>query len=366
MSLTLLPVLLALFLWWIFSQSIVRNLPIAVVDLQQSTLSRQLIRDFDATSELKIVQKISNLGAAKKALVGNEIYAYVVVPKHFDRDLYLGMTPQVTAFYNSQFILVGKLINKSLLTAHGTFDAQVGIAKELNKGNRNVSSAFGQTVAIRTQVTPLFNQNSSYAQFLLSGIVPALWQISIILSTVLFLTANHRIYGAQKMLRENYFKKVFSISFFYLPFFLIQGVAFLVWFYVMLDWPMFGSFVTLFFAQLVTAVACMIMGGLFFFLTLDPTRAMSFAAVFTAPSFAFMGVTFPVTDMGLLAKIWRNLLPISHYIEAQISQVSYGVTTWETIAQFMPSMTFYLVPLLLLTLLINKHHKQLDLKYETD
>ena len=103
---------------------------------------------------------------------------------------------------------------------------------------------------------------------------------------------------------------------------------------------------------------------LFFLITLDPTRAMSFAAVYTAPSFAFMGVTFPVTDMGMPAKIWRSLLPVSHYIEAQIGQASYGITAWETIAQFTPTMWGYLIPLLVVILLIKKHHRKLDLDNE--
>ena len=104
----------------------------------------------------------------------------------------------------------------------------------------------------------------------------------------------------------------------------------------------------------------MIMGSLFFFLTLDPARAMSFAAAFTAPSFAFMGITFPVTDMNNLAQLWRAMLPISHYIEAQISQVSYGLSAWETLSSFVPSMLGYLLPFLLTLLLIKKHLRKQD------
>ena len=103
-----------------------------------------------------------------------------------------------------------------------------------------------------------------------------------------------------------------------------------------------------------------LLNSFFFFLTLDPARAMSFAGAFTAPSFAFMGVTFPVTDMNALAQAWRGLLPISHYIEAQISQVSYGVTAWQTMINFTPPMLGYSIPLLLILLLVQKHLRKLD------
>jgi len=359
-SLTWIPVLLALSIWWIFSQGIARDLPIGVLDLQQSALSRQLIREFDATPTLQVSHTFTDINTAKNAFISNDIYAYMVIPKNFDRDIYIANAPQVTVFYNSQYILVGKLINSAVLQAHGTFNAQIATLKQLSKGNSNQLAALSKAVGIRTQITPLFNKNSNYAQFLVSAIVPALWQISIVVSTILFLTANYRFYGLKKMAANNTLKKLIGISAFYTPFFIIQGLAFLIWFYYLLNWPMEGSLLPLFFAQLVTVVACMVMGALFFFLTLDPARAMSFAGAFSAPSFAFMGVTFPVTDMNPIAEFWRALLPISHYIEAQISQVSYGASAWQTMSSFLPSMLGYLLPFILTLLLIKKQLRKME------
>jgi len=358
-SLTLLPLLLSLSIWWIFSQSMARNLPIAVVDLQKSSLSRQLTRNLDATDILNVVGSYDDIASAKHAFIGNKIYAYMVIPKNFDRDIYLNTPPRVSMFYNSQFILVGKLINKAVAQAHGTFDAQVAVMKQLSTGNKTTSSAFGKALTIRTQITPLFNKNANYAQFLVSGIVPAIWQISIVVSTILLLAANFRIYGQSAIFYKSPFKNMLKINAFYFPFFLVQGFTFLICFYQILDWPMMGSLFVLFIAQVITALACVIMGALFFLISFDPARAMSFAAAFTAPSFAFMGVTFPASDMNLLARSWRNLLPISHYIEAQISQVSYGLSACNTLSNFIPNMCFYFIPLLLTALLIKKQLKKM-------
>ncbi|WP_353496277.1 ABC transporter permease [Vibrio sp. CB1-14] len=353
--LTWLPIVLCLSIYWIFSQGIAHSLPIGVVDLSQSTLSQRLVRNYDATSMLSVDHQYSDIGQAKTAMIDGDIYAILYIPHGFDKSVMKSMPPQVTLFYNSQYILVGRLINSAALQAQGTFNAQVEVVKALAKGNTTSAAAVGKAVSVRTQITPLFNKGMNYAQFLVTAIVPAIWQIAIVSFTVLVLSANYRVAGIKPWLGET--KLVRHLAATLMPYFVwfsTLGLAFLIWFYDIIGWPMEGSWIVLIIAQLVTTVACMIMGALFFFLTCDAARAMSFAGAFTAPSFAFMGITFPATDMSPLALFWRELLPISHYIEVQVSQASYGVHAAQSLVHLAP-MLGYVLPLALTVLLIKKH-----------
>ncbi|WP_299129642.1 ABC transporter permease [uncultured Vibrio sp.] len=362
--LTWIPLLLAASIWLIFSQGIARDLPVAVVDLEHSQISQQFTRLVDASPTLQVTQKYSSVSEAAKAMIERDIYGYVVIPKHFDRDLYLGLNPQVSVFYNSQFILIGKLVNSALLQAQGTFNAQLEVVKQLSHGDTTVQSALGQAVTVQSQITPLFNKNTSYAQFLVSAVIPALWQIMIVVGTILVLTANVRARGLKAWLSHSPVKSLVSTLTPYVALFLAFGMAFSLWFYRLLDWPFNGSFMALTVAQLLTVISCIIMGCLFFFLTLDPARAMSFAGAFTAPSFAFMGITFPVTDMNTAAQVWRSLLPVSHYIEVQTAQSSYGVSAAQSLIS-LTSMFWYAVPALVVMLLIKKHLAQASLSAKT-
>ncbi|QIL86425.1 ABC transporter permease [Vibrio sp. HDW18] len=352
--LTWVPLLLAALIWWIFSQGIARDLPFGVVDLSHSQLSRQLIREVDATATLQVFDHYPSIAEASHALRSSQIYGYMVIPAQFDKSIYRQQQPAVTTFYNSQMILVGKLVNSAVVQAQSTFNAQVEVMKNLTGQSQTTLAAMGRAVPIRTQITPLFNQNNHYAQFLVSAIVPALWQISIVVSTILILAANYRHYGLQKWLADAPLRQLSRTLLPYLPIFLLQGLGFLIWFYDVLDWPMFGHFSILLIAQAFTVMACVIMAGFFYFLTLDPARAMSFAGAFTAPSFAFMGITFPASDMNSLAHLWRSLLPISHYIEVQVNQVSYGLDALTSL-QPLSNMWGYLFPLGITLLLIRKH-----------
>ena len=77
-----------------------------------------------------------------------------------------------------------------------------------------------------------------------------------------------------------------------------------------------------------------------------------------------MGITFPVTDMNTAAQIWRSLLPVSHYIEVQTAQSSYGVSAAESLIS-LSSMLWYAVPAFVVILLIKKHLVQAALSAQT-
>ncbi|EJC1209817.1 ABC transporter permease [Vibrio parahaemolyticus] len=355
--LTWVPILLSLTIWGVFSAGIARDLPIGVVDLQHSQLSRKLIQTLDASSTLSVDYYYTSANEAKNAMIEGDIYAFAVIPSKFDQDILLHRQPQLSVFFNSQYLLVAKLINSAVAQAQGYFDAQVQVMGNLAKGNTTTLSALGQALPVSTQITALFNRNTNYAQFLVTAIVPAIWQICIVVSTILILAAHFRIYGGKngfEFLGNKPHTKLSAILSQYIPVFMLQGALFLYWFYVLLDWPMEGSLVVMLLAQFVTVVACIIMGALFFFLSMDPARAMSFAGAFTAPSFAFMGITFPVSDMNTLAHAWRSLLPITHYIEVQVGQASYGASAAQSLSALWP-MLWYVVPLLLTAAFIHKY-----------
>ncbi|WP_047042815.1 ABC transporter permease [Vibrio mexicanus] len=352
-SLTWVPVALALTIWWIFSQGIATNLPIGVVDLDQSQLSRSFTRHLEATPTLAITQQYSSAAEAKRDLTKSDIYAYVVIPHEFDKQVRLGRSPQVSVFYNSQYILVGKLINSAVMQAQGTLNTKLAMGNNLGQGNSTLSAALGKALPIQTQITALFNLNSNYAQFLVGAIIPAIWQIGIIVTGIMTLSANNRERGVHQWLNRQPFLNVIRTLLPYLPLYLLQGIGFLWLFYGVLNWPMQGSLLIIAIAQVVTVVCCLIMATLFYFLSLDAARAMSFAGAFTAPSFAFMGITFPVSDMNSLAQFWRSLLPISHYIEMQVGQASYGASIWHSLNQLTP-MIGYLIPALACGYLIKR------------
>lgn len=321
-----LPGFLFLLVAWIFSAGIATGLPVGVVDHDGSTLSNKLIHFYDAAPAISTNTRFSSEEAAFDALRNGSIYAVIVIPENLLSDTYKGLSPRVSAFYNSQYILVGKLVHSAILGAHSTFNAGVEVKNLMAHGKPVTLQAAALAVPVRIQMTPLFNLNLNYAQFLVSAIIPAMWQIFIVATAVMSLVATDR----EGRLTENvsfYGPKLLYAKLSVL--FCIQaltGAAFLTAMFGKGGWAMNGSWITLLTGQWLMIIACIGIGFLFYLVFKDATRALSFVAGFTAPAFAFMGVTFPASDMLWLAKSWRALLPVSHYVEIQISETAYGTS----------------------------------------
>lgn len=340
-SVSWIPLLLFFILWWIFSAGIPRDLAIGIVDLDHSDLSRNLIRHYDSNPVLNVMSQYDSVRQGSSALVSGKINALVVIPSDLKRDVMTGHPPQVTAFYSTQFLLTGKLVASGLEMAQQTFSAEIDIIDAMIQGDV-IDQAISSAVPVSAQITPLFNANSNYAQFLASAIIPAIWQVLVILITMLALSRELRLKGLADWLKNNPFKAIMGKLLPYTLMLWLHGAIFLYCMFEVLNWPMHGDWGILLISQLLMILASQAVALLVFVVVQDADISLSFAAAYTAPSFAFMGITFPATNMNTLAQIWRDLIPVSHYMQIQLYQTNHGASVQTALPQ-MGALTLFFI-----------------------
>jgi ABC-2 type transport system permease protein len=319
-----LPLVLALWMGSVFQGGLLRELPIGLVDQDHSTLSRHLARELDGSALMSLQQEYLSVAEGVRALRAGNIYALVLFPHDLEKQVRQQRQPVVTAFYNGQLLLVGRLLNGSLLQILGAAAAQLSVANQLVQ-TPVLWTAMGDSVPILSQVTPLYNQAGNYALFLLPALLLALWQMLILIAAVSALVRRRRLGlrlpGSARLCSA----QLVRIFFPYLCIYWGWGILLLGLLVGGFGWPMVGSWGLLILAQGLMVLACLAVGCLFYGLTQDGARAMSLVAVYSAPAFAFMGITFPTHDMNGLAQLWRGLLPVAHYAELHIGQANIGM-----------------------------------------
>lgn len=329
--LTWAPLLSFILVIAIFYKGVARDLPISVVDNDHSQLSRQIITQINANPSLHVKKESVDLYSASKEISAGDIYATVVIPSNFERDVTQKKQPVISAFVNAQYLLIGKMINSALSSTIMQSASRIDFATNLSADGQS-KTALNATAPINTQITPFFNTYKNYFLFLVSAILPAILQILAAVSVIL---------SFGKMFKENkqkeFFKngKIFSVLIGKtLPYTIVYfgwGVVYLLYMYGTQPWEFQGSFAIVFFAMLLMIIAYQGVALSFFTLNFHTTRALSLASLYTAPAFAFLGITFPASSMPEFAFFWHNILPVSHYLKIQIALASYGSSALEVL-----------------------------------
>ena len=344
-------------LWWLFSAGLPRQLPVAIVDQDHSQLSRMLTRQLKANPVTE-PQNFTDLAAAVSAMQQAKVYAIVVFPYDMKKDLLTGHKPTIDVRYNSQFLLVGKLLSSQIQLSLGDGLLQVAGLKQLANGTPKSQVAVNLS-PIKSQTTALFNRNNNYIGFLVPPVLVALWQLLSMLvmanslNRELHLAPTTQVNGISNTLTEHFWPKVLAKLVLFTPILMLQGGFILAWLYLYLALPMAGSLALLLLAQLVMLLAVWSVVLLIFVVMRDSARVISFCTALFAPAFAFMGITFPTHDMPQLAQWWRLIMPSSHYIESHVSVVSYGAA-WPNVASQLSSYWGFICLLPLIYLLSRK------------
>ena len=340
---TLLPIVSFALVIAMFYEGVAVDLPIAVVDNDKSELSRKLLFNIEATSTVAITSYETSVKDALALVKSSQVYAIVIIPPHFEKEILLRTQPKVIAMLNTQYILIGKILTSALVETVANSAGEVEFMEDLVL-TQNADSAMDKISPIGLQITPFFNTYKNYFLFLVSAILPSIWQIFIVITTIVSFGTLFKEKRDKEFFKTEYIiSKIIGKMLPYTFVFTLMGALFLFYIYGTLGWIFEGSFAVTIFGMFLTVVAYQVI-ALFMFVTgFDYARALSLGAVYTAPAFAFLGVTFPIYNMNGFALFWRDMLPISHYVELQISQANYGADVFLEINKLLILASFWLL-----------------------
>ena len=320
---SVLPLVSFMLIIGIFSSGVVRDMPIAVVDNDRSELSRMILTNLEASPTIKIAFMQNSVKDATDLVKSSQAYGVVIIPTNFSKDTLLQKQPHVTAMLNTQYILIGKILTSALTSTIMTSSAQVEYVKNL-VDLQNPAASINSIAPIGLQITPFFNMYQNYYYFLVSALLPSMWQIFIVIATLVSVGVIFKEKREKDFFKDTKYvgAKLIGLLLPYTISYMLLGIIYLLYLYS--SWEFQGSFTLLVFGMFLTVVAYQAIALLLFVAGFDYARSLSLGAVYTAPAFAFLGVTFPIYNMNGFALFWRDLLPVSHYMQLQISQANYG------------------------------------------
>lgn len=323
------PLFTASFVYMTLSESIVRALPVGIVDFDNSQTSRNIAFNIESSATLSIQSRYNSVLEAKNAISKKDIYALIILPKDLEKNAKKGIPTSLPIYYNAELVFIGKNIQSALTQILANENVKLKFSKNIAQ-SANTTLAMGKSVDILPQIIALYNPNSDFAAFILPALIPCLWQLFIILCMIGFMAYDERdvghILNKQNKIRAFYAHLSIKV--------LLNTVIFFAWWGIfMLSFYRLGfisdisahNVATIALCAFVTIIAYSSIGIFLYALIRSHTRAISIAAVYAAPSLAFVGITYPINNMEAFATFWSKILPITKYLEVYMQQANYGL-----------------------------------------
>ena len=353
MLMLVLPLISFALTWGLFSNQVPRDLPIAVVDLDHSALSRQLSRLIDSTASMKVAYQPADPAAAKDLLLRSQAYAVVIMPRGLERDIKRGLGGEVIGYYNAQTLLPGSIISSSLSATVATVSAGVNYQSRLRRGEMgNAARAHLEPVNLDRHV--LFNPQLDYLTFLAAAVCPTFLHLFVIMTIVLAMGEELKNGTARQWFDTaggSVWRALAGKGVVFFVTFTLIGLAMLAMIIKGFGVPLRGSLVGLAAATILLVLAGLACGLILVVLNPSLRMALSAASFYAGTAFAFVGLTFPQTGMPALGKAWSNLLPLTHYLHVFLEQTVRGARLADSVPDMLLLCGFILLGLLLTPLL---------------
>ncbi len=174
------PVVVVLALGWEFQKGVIGDVPFAVLDNDNSGLSRTVIQAFQDSGTFEITYA-STAEAIEGAIQDGTVRAAMIIPEHFERDVKTAKSPTILMVYDGAAMSVTSTVKAKATEILGTL--KVGVTMKQLQGRLNMSEQKSLHVAmpIEMDTRNLYNPTKNMGYFLLPGVVISITQSALAL-----------------------------------------------------------------------------------------------------------------------------------------------------------------------------------------
>lgn len=318
----------------IYYPEVVRDLPVAVVDLSQTADSRAFIRKLNATPDLDIRYENISMEEAAEKFRKRENRGIILIPETYSSDLALGRQAVVSLYADMEFFLYYKamVMGAGLVSIEEGNDIQV--KRLLNAGlSERQAEVFSNPFAISGSA--IANPAGGFASYGIPAALMLIIQQTLVLAIgIMAGTARER----HKMgtLIPCDLRRMGTLR-------MVMGKSAAYFFiYAVMSFYMLGAIPAWFgypdkagFSQLVALIVPYLLSAIFFGLSLsvffkNRETPMLLYLFLSLPLLFLSGIIWPLSNMSPVWQAVRSIFPSSHAMLGYIKMNSLGADISET------------------------------------
>lgn len=346
----LLPLLSFVFFAVLFQKGVARDIPIAVLDQDRSTLSRKVTQMIEETPTALVAYGIQSMDEGERLMREGRISAVVQIPAFFEKNILSNTQTHLEAYISGSNITVNGLLSKDIQTAVTMFGAGIQI-QLLTKQGLTERQAMAQLQPVRFDKHVLFNPYINYGYYLSPSFMPMMMLIFIVMVTVFSIgtelkngTAREWLRTADDSVGAALLGKLLPVT---AAMFLLSLVMFTIIFKVV-GVPLNGSLTLILAGTLLFIVSYQSISVSIVSLMANLRLSLSLGGGYSVLAFTFSGLTFPIMAMYPAMRVVSKIFPFTYYTDLFVDQMLRGAPAICSLPDLGGMALFIVLPLLCL------------------
>lgn len=344
------PLLVALFFTSLLEQGQPEELPVGVVDLDDTSTTHSLTRRLDAFQTSRVVARYPSITEARRAIQENNVYGFIYFPKGTTDALLAGRQPKISFYYTMTTLSAGSLVYKDMKTIATLGSAAVGQATLKARGATDAQiQALLQP--IRLDLHQINNPWTSYNIYLTTMMVPGLMMLFMFLISAYSLGTELKFGTGKKLLDLAHGNILVALVGKFLPqaiVFLAVALGYEYYVFGHLAFPHPGGWPILLLLAVLQVAASQGFGLFAFGLMPSLRMSMSICSLWAVLSMSMAGSAFPIMAMDGPLKALSWLFPLRHYFMIYQTCLFNGYPLYEAWFHLAAMIAFTLLPWLVI------------------
>lgn len=332
------------------------DMPVGIVDLDNTATSRSIVRNLDAFQRTHVTQHFSNVTDARRAMQRGEVYAFFLIPEGTTRSANRQERPTVSFYINYAYLIAGSLTYQDMrMMSELASGAAARTVLYARGATERQAMAHLQPIVIDSH--PLSNPWLNYNVYLSNVFLPGLLLLFVSLLTAYSLgtelkdgTAQEWMAAAGGSIKHALFVKLVP----QFVVFWLTGAVYVLLLYGYLHFPCQCGIPVMLCIMTLFVLSGQGLGLLFFAMMPSLRMSMSMSTLWGVLSLSMCGLSFPVMAMPTPIQALTWLFPLRHYFLLYVNCALNGYPVFYAWSNICCLLAFALAPLLLMPVI--KHH----------
>jgi len=345
-----LPVVSFAFFALLFNKGVARDIPIAVLDEDHTSLSRKVTQMIDATPTALVAYEIQDMDEGERLMREGKVMAIVQIPSFFEKRILSNSQTHIENYVSGTNITVNGLLSKDIQTAVTTFTAGIQL-QLLTKQGLSEKQAMAQLMPVRFSRHVLFNPYINYGYYLSPSFMPMMLLIFVVMVTVFTIGTELKHATAREWLGTGHGpggrgrarpetapegRRVTMSLVMFLIIFKVVGV------------PLNGSLTVILVSTLLFILSYQAIAVFIVSLLSNLRLSLSIGGGYSVLAFTFSGLTFPIMAMWPAMRYLSRLFPFTYYTDIFVDQMLRGAPVACSLPDMGYMSLFIVLPLLCL------------------